>query len=412
MSTASIVGGGPAGLIAAEILATAGVQVTVFDQMPSVGRKFLMAGHGGLNITHSEERTAFLGRYGESAPRLAPILEAFSPEQLRSWCADLGEETFVGSSRRVFPQSFRANRLHRAWLSRLSDLGVSIETKHRLLGWAEGEGSPPALTFQRSDGSERVVSSDVVILALGGGSWPSLGSDGTWTRWFSERGIAVAPLRSANVGLRVEWTPKFAQTFAGKPVKGVEIAVRGVAGGVRGDAMVTVEGIEGGPIYALGAPIRGVLDADGECWLTLDLRPDLSTEQLIAKLRQRRPKDSSSSWLRRSVGLDPVSLSLLWEAAGGYPATAEQAADLIKSVPIVVRETMPMERAISTAGGVAWAEVDDALMLNTVPGTFVAGEMLDWEAPTGGYLLQASFSTGAVAARGALTWLARQSDRV
>ena len=416
MSTATIVGGGPAGLIAAEILARAGVRVTVYDQMPSVGRKFLMAGHGGLNITHSEELPAFLGRYGESAGHLAPALAAFSPADLRSWCAGLGEETFVGSSRRVFPRSFRANALYRAWLARLSELGVTIVTKHRLVGWvprqadeADVDGqAPPGLRMQGADGEEFEVSSDVVILALGGGSWPSLGSDGSWTSWLEEGGIAVSQLRSANVGLRVDWTARFATGFAGTPVKHLELGVRdGEGARVRGDAMITQEGIEGGPIYALGAPIRRALDSQGECWLELDLRPDLPIEQLVTKLQQRRPKDSSSSWLRRSAGLDAVSISLLWEANGSFPATAAEAAALIKSLPVVTRETMPMERAISTAGGVAWSEVDENLMLRAVPGTFVAGEMLDWEAPTGGYLLQASFSTGVVAANGALARLGR-----
>lgn len=400
MSTATVVGGGPAGLIAAEVLAGAGVTVTVYDRMPSVPRKFLMAGHGGLNITHSEERGPFLRRYGSSAAVLAPMIRTFGPADLRAWCEGLGEPTFVGSSGRVFPRSFRANPLVRAWLARLDELGVRIERRHRWTGWSEDGG----LLFADDGGAESRITSDAVVFALGGASWPQLGSDGGWVVPFAGRGVAVAPLLPANVGLRVTWSEIFAERFAGTPLKNVALTVRGAGvSPARGDAMTTRTGIEGGPVYAIGAAIHDAL-TDGQCVLEIDLRPDLGRDELTARLRRRRPKDSAANWLRRSVGLDAVAVALLRET-GPLPSQPEAMADLIASVPVQVDATMPIERAISTAGGIAWSEVDETLMLRRIPGTFVAGEMLDWQAPTGGYLLQASFSTGVVAAQGALTWL-------
>ena len=401
MSTASVVGGGPAGLIAAEVLARAGVAVTVFDRMPSPARKFLLAGHGGLNLTHSEDRDGFLARYGSSADRLAPMLEVFGPEDLRDWCAGLGEPTFVGSSGRVFPRSFRATPLVRAWLARLAELGVRIERRTRWTGWTD-----QGLRLTAVDGQEASAAADVTIFALGGASWPRLGSDGGWVGPFSERGVAVAPLRPANVGMRVGWTDVFADRFEGAPLKHVALTVQGRPGpAAHGDAMVTRTGIEGGPVYAIGAAIRDVLDADGRCIVDVDLRPALSVDQVADRLQRRRPKDSASNWLRRTLGLDPVAVALLREAGAPLPTDPGTMAARVKSVPVVVAATMPIEKAISTAGGIAWSEVDDSLMLRRLPGTFVAGEMLDWEAPTGGYLLQASFSTGVVAAQGALARL-------
>ncbi|WP_315095993.1 TIGR03862 family flavoprotein [uncultured Cellulomonas sp.] len=404
MSTATVIGGGPAGLIAAEVLAREGVTVTVFDRMPSPGRKFLLAGHGGLNITHSEDREPFLARYGAAAEHLQPMLEVFGPQDLRDWCAGLGEPTFVGSSGRVFPRSFRATPLVRAWLARLADLGVRIERRHRWVGWTD---QPGGLRFTDAAGGPAEVTSDVAVFALGGASWPRLGSDGGWLGPFTERGVAVVPLRPANVGVRVGWTATFADRFEGTPLKHVGLTVRGRAGRpARGDAMVTRTGLEGGPVYAIGAAIRDAVDADGACVLEVDLRPTLTVEQLTERLQRRRPKDSGSTWLRRTLGLEPVAIGLLREAAGGpLPTDPAATAALLKAVPVLVTEPMPIGRAISTAGGIAWSEVDESLMLRRVPGTFVAGEMLDWEAPTGGYLLQASFSTGVVAARGALSRL-------
>ncbi|WP_456785983.1 NAD(P)/FAD-dependent oxidoreductase [Cellulomonas sp. P5_C5] len=404
MTAATVIGGGPAGLMAAEVLARAGVAVTVYDRMPSPARKFLLAGHGGLNLTHSEGREAFLARYGGSAQRLAPMLEVFGPQDLRDWCAGLGETTFVGSSGRVFPRSFRATPLVRAWLSRLADLGVRIERRTRWTGWTDD-----SLSLTDVDGKQSEISGGATVFALGGASWPRLGSDGGWVGPFSAQGVAVAPLRPANVGMRVGWSDRFADRFEGTPLKHVALSVRGRPGpAVPGDAMVTRAGIEGGPVYAIGSTIRAALDAQGQAVLEVDLRPALGVDQLADRLERRRPKDSASNWLRRTLGLDPVGIGLLRESgAGVLPTDPEAMAALVKAVPVVVTATMAIEKAISSAGGIAWSEVDEALMLRRLPGTFVAGEMLDWEAPTGGYLLQASFSTGVVAAQGALAWLER-----
>ena len=369
--------------------------------MPSVGRKFMLAGHGGLNLTHTEALDTFTARYGPSANRIAPMLATFGPQDLREWCADLGEPTMVGSSGRVFPQSFRATPLMRTWLTRLAELGVVIERRKRWTGWSGG-----ALDFDGTERSKLSVASDVTVFALGGASWPHLGSDGSWVDLFAARGIAVRPLRAANVGMHVAWSSVFAERFQGSPLKHVALSVPG-GGPVRGDAMVTRHGIEGGPVYAIGAAIRAELETRGHCVIAVDLRPDHSVERLAERLTTRRPKASGSDWLRRAIGLDPVGIGLLREAHGGsLPSDPADTAALVKSVPVVATATLPIARAISTAGGIAWSEVDESLMLNAMPGTFVAGEMLDWEAPTGGYLLQASFSMGVVAANGAVARLA------
>lgn len=403
--------------MAAEVLARGGVAVTVYERMPSPARKLLLAGHGGLNLTHSEGPEAFLARYGAAAERIAPALAAFGPDDLRAWCAGLGEPTFVGTSGRVFPAAFRATPLVRAWLTRLGELGVRVERRQRWTGWSEAGG----LLLEGPDGAAREVRPDVTVLALGGASWPRLGADGGWVEVLAQRGVAVTPLRAANVGVRVSWSAGFAEAFAGVPLKNVALRVRAGGGGaggpgetdgtvrrgpVRGDAMLTRTGLEGGPVYALGAAIRAELDAHGRCVLEVDLRPDLDAARLVERLARRRPKDSRSTWLRRSLGLDRAAVGVLREAVGAaLPDDPAAMAALVTAVPVVVTGTMPIDRAISTAGGIAWSEVDDALMLRAVPGTFVAGEMLDWEAPTGGYLLQASFATGVLAARGALARL-------
>ncbi len=398
--TAAVVGGGPAGLIAAEVLATAGLAVTVYDHMPSVGRKFLLAGRGGLNLTHSEPIERLLDRYGSARSQLESAIRGFSPDDIREWCAGLGESTFVGTSGRVFPTSFRATPLLRAWLARLSALDVRFETRHRWVGWVDGE-NPTALRFSRPGQSTLTTTSDLVVFALGGASWPRVGSDGGWVAEFQRVGIAINVLRPANCGVLIDWSRSFLDRFEGLPLKNASVTVGETA--VRGEPVVTRAGLEGGPIYAHSAVIRETLDRHGLCELSIDLRPDLPIDRLTTLLGARRPKESESTWLRRAVGLHPVGVALMREPTGGAIRSApSEVARLIKAVPIKVTATMPIDRAISSAGGVAFSEVNDAFMLRRRPGNYVAGEMLDWEAPTGGYLLQACLSTGVAAARGAI----------
>jgi len=403
---ATVIGGGPAGLIAAERLASAGVAVTVYDHKPSVGRKFLLAGRGGLNITHSEPAEAFMARYGDAPAQLVRALAEFDADDLQTWCAGLGEPTFVGSSGRVFPKSFRATPLLRAWLRRLDNLGVRLALQRRWIGW----GPDGSHRFVDAGGHESTVDGDATVFALGGASWPRVGSDGGWVTAFEAAGIAVNRLRPANAGVRVDWSAEFVERHHGAPLKNVAVSVLGqpAISPVRGDPIITRDGLEGGPVYALSVPIRESLDRDGTCRLSIDLHPDLSIDRLVERLGRRRPKDSATTWLRRSIGLHPAMVGVLREATGNrLPTDPAEMAALVKRVVVEVIDTMPIERAISTAGGVMFSELDDSLMLHRRPGQFVAGEMLDWEAPTGGYLLQASFSTGVAAARGAISWLAR-----
>lgn len=406
-ATASVVGGGPAGLIAAEVLAKAGLAVTVYEHQRSVGRKLLLAGRGGLNITHSEPIDTMIGRYSSSSPSLVAALRAFTPQELRTWCASLGESTFVGSSGRVFPASFRATPLLRAWLARLDDLQVEIKVGHRWQGWAKRPEGGVDLTrpiFERSDGTAVEATSDVTILALGGASWPRVGSDGRWADTLTQLGVQISQLRPANCGVLVDWSADFVRQFGGSPLKNIALTV-GTAS-IRGDAMITTAGLEGGPVYAHSAAIRDRIDDRGSCSLLFDLQPDLTVAQLVDRLARGRPKDSLAAALHR-VGLSKVAVALLREVTGNQvPRQPEALAAMIKALTIAVRATMPIERAISTAGGVAFSELDDALMLKRLPGVFVAGEMLDWDAPTGGYLLQASFSTAMTAANGAIDFLA------
>jgi uncharacterized flavoprotein (TIGR03862 family) len=401
-----VVGGGPAGLMCAEVLATSGIAVTVYEHMPSVGRKLLLAGRSGLNITHSEPIDSLLSRYGPGRARLAGAIDAFGPAALRSWCAGLGEPTFVGSTGQVFPASLRATPLLRAWLARLVAIGVTIEVRHRWLGWAatgDGDADPRRSRFSTPDG-EIEVHSDVTLLALGGASWPRVGSDGTWVGELRRAHVSVTDLRPANCGMRVEWTEHFAERFAGVPLKNIAIEVDGLR--VRGDAMITRNGIEGGPVYAHSAALRDSIDRNGISTMLIDLHPDLGVDQLIDRLERRRPKDSVTTFLRRTIELTPVAISLLREAtANRIPSDPATLARMVKAVPLSIASTMPIERAISSAGGISLDEIDEMFMLRRMPGTFVAGEMLDWEAPTGGYLLQASFSTAVAAARGAIAWL-------
>lgn len=392
-----VIGAGPAGLMAAEVLARGGAVVTVHDRMPSVARKFLMAGRGGLNLTHSESMERFGTRYGTAAQAVAPWLAAFSPADLIAWAEGLGQETFVGTSGRVFPKAMKASPLLRAWLARLADLGVEIRTRSRWAGWADS-----ALRFDTPDG-ERIELPDAVVLALGGASWPRLGSDGAWAGWIGD----VEPFRPANGGFDVSWSPAFAERFAGQPLKSAGFTFGDRT--VRGEAMIARYGIEGGAVYALSAALRDAIAADGSAVLTVDLRPDWTVEALAARLEGSRGKDSVSNWLRKAAKLSPAAIGLMREIPGEVPTGADKLAKRIKAVRLTLTGVQGLERAISSAGGLRFGAVDGRLMLAARPGVFVAGEMLDWEAPTGGYLLQAAMASGVVAARGALDWLASQS---
>ena len=404
MARVAIVGGGPAGLMAAEVLAAVdGLEVAIFDAMPSFGRKFLMAGKGGMNITHSEPMSAFVGRYGARQTAIAPLLEAFGPQQLREWIGDLGIETFVGSSGRVFPSEMKAAPLLRAWLHRLRGAGVQFHVRHRWLGWsADG-----ALRFATPAG-EKLLTFDALVLALGGGSWARLGSDGAWVPLLAERGITVAPLMPTNCGFDVGWSAHFSERFAGQPVKPVIASVAGSS--QRGEFNITAGGIEGGLVYALSAPLRDALASEGRAVLHLDLAPDRTLARLTADLAHPRGHDSLANHLRRRAGIDGVKAGLLREFLPISTLTAtDRLAVAIKHLALPVSAARPIDEAISTAGGVAFEALDERLMLRDLPGVFCAGEMLDWEAPTGGYLLTACFATGRAAGLGAHAWLAEKS---
>lgn len=394
-----VIGAGPAGLMAAERLARGGAQVVVHEAMPSVARKLLMAGRGGLNLTHSEPPERFVERYGPAQGLVEGWLAAFTAADLRAWADDLGAATFIGSSGRVFPRAMKASPLLRAWLGRLEGLGVEVRTRSRWTGWRDA-----AQTFATPDG-ERTERPDAVVLALGGASWPRLGSDGGWRPWLEARGVAVTPFAPSNVGFDVAWSPVLIDRFAGQPVKGVALTHGDRT--VRGEMMLTRYGVEGGAIYALSAGLREALARDGTAMLSVDLRPDLSVEALAARLARPRGKDSVTNWLRKAGGLSPAAVALLREIPGEVPLGADKLARRIKAVRLTLTGIQGLERAISSAGGVTRDQVDGRLMLKALPGVFVAGEMLDWEAPTGGYLLQASFASGVVAAGGALDWLAQ-----
>jgi uncharacterized flavoprotein (TIGR03862 family) len=407
MTAVAIIGAGPAGLMAAEVLAQGGAHVTIYDAMPSAGRKFLMAGRGGLNLTHSEALPKFLTRYSAAKSHLTSAIEAFPPDALRTWSEALGQPTFIGSSGRVFPQAFKASPLLRAWLRRLDAMGVRLMLRHCWSGWND-DGH---LLFQTPD-RQHAVDARATVLALGGASWPRLGSDGAWVETLAARGVTISPLRPANCGLTVAWSPIFRGRFEGHPLKGVALSFG--AQTVRGEAMVTRTGIEGGAVYALSADLRETIIATGEATLNVALRPDLEMRELDARLSAPRGKQSFSNWLRKAAHLSPVAIGLLQEAAIGSGASLSSLspaslAGLINAVPIKLDGTAPIARAISTAGGISFDELDlDAdYMIRRLPGVFAAGEMLDWEAPTGGYLLQASFATGAAAGRGALKYLRR-----
>ncbi|MDP3870384.1 TIGR03862 family flavoprotein [Phenylobacterium sp.] len=388
--TVAVIGGGPAGLMAAEVLSAAGRSVTVYERMPSLGRKFLMAGRGGLNLTHSEDFRPFLGRYGAAGKMLKPLLEAFTPGDLIAWAEGLGQATFVGSSGRVFPASLKASPLLRAWLARLDAQGVRFRTRMTWRGWTEDG----ALMFENGE----TIRPSATILALGGASWAKLGSDGAWATVLARQGVELAPFEPANGGFTLDWSPVFRERFAGQPLKA--IAVNHGRRTVRGEAVVAAYGIEGGAIYALSSDLRAAITADGSTTIEIDLRPDLSVEQLAARLDRRRGGQSTSTFLRKAANLSPLEINLLREAHGVVLPTDLAAA--IKHAPLRLTGLQGIARAISTAGGVRLDAVDTHLMLKACPDVYVAGEMLDWEAPTGGYLLQACFATGAAAARAIL----------
>ncbi|MGO4407804.1 NAD(P)/FAD-dependent oxidoreductase [Bosea sp. RAF48] len=396
----AIIGAGPAGLIAAERLASAGHRVTIYERMASPARKFLLAGRGGLNLTHSEPFEALLGRYREAKDWLEPVLRAFPPQALRGWADGLGAETFVGSSGRVFPRAMKASPLLRAWLRRLDGLGVRLASGRLWTGWDEA-GAP---TFKLASDETETIRPDAVLLALGGASWPRLGSDGGWVPLLEGRGVAVSPLRPANGGFTVAWSPLMQERFAGQPLKRIIIRFGGEE--AAGEAMIDADGIEGGAIYALSGPIREAIMRASVAEITIDLRPDLAVGDIAARLAKRRKGETLSNHLRKAAGLAPVAAALMRESAGtALPTEPDRLAALIKAVPLRLDAPMPIARAISTAGGIARDEVDAGFMLKRLPGVFVAGEMLDWEAPTGGYLLQASFATGVAAAAGIDDWL-------
>lgn len=398
--TVAIIGGGPAGLMAAEALLAAGAQVHLFDAMRSLGRKFLMAGKSGLNITHSENFETLLTRFGNDRPQLEAALRACTPGQITDWAKDLGVETFTGSSGRIFPTDFKAAPLLRAWLKRLRAAGLTIHVRHHWKGWAEDD----ALIFDTPAGEVRFTS-DATLLALGGASWPQLGSDGGWAPWLAARGIAVNPLRPANCGFNVEWSAYVKERFAGAPVKSVALTFDGETH--RGEFVVSEHGIEGSVVYTHSAALRDTIERDGTATLTLDLAPDRSEERLARELSRPRGKTSMANHLRKVAGIDGVKAALLREclAPDAFNDPARLAAG-IKALPLKIISPRPITEAISSAGGVSFDALDGYFMAKAQPGLFCAGEMLDWEAPTGGYLLTACFATGRAAGAGASIWLA------
>lgn len=409
--TAAVIGGGPGGLMAAEVLARAGASVTVYEQMPTMGRKFLIAGRGGLNITHSEPLEQFLTRYGEQASNLTEAISLFPPSAIQTWCAALSQETFVGSSGRVFPSGFRATELLRSWLTMLEDLGVRLANNRHWMGFDDSTG---ALRMTAADNAQEQrkpesIFPQVTVMSLGGGSWKRTGSDANWVSGFERAGLRVKELRAANSGFVVPWTAEFINRYEGEPVK--NIAVSTGQRSVRGEIMISADGIEGGAVYAIGRELRDSLDTGATTALLIDLRPDLTQENIQAKLLSGRPKDSLSTLLKRSIGLPAVAVGLMRESTqNNLPRNAHELAALIKSLPLNVIASQGIDRAISTAGGVVFDELTDQYMLKKRPGVFVAGEMIDWEAPTGGYLLQATLSTAVAAAQGALSWWAEQQS--
>ena len=404
--TVSVIGGGPAGLMAAEVLSQQGLRVDVYDAMPSVGRKFLMAGKGGLNISHSEPFDQFLSRYGMRQKVLKPMLEAFGSDALREWVHGLGVDTFIGSSGRIFPAEMKAAPLLRAWLRRLRQSGVNFHMKHQWLGWCDG--GYQQLRFLTPEG-ERRFRTDAVVLALGGGSWPKLGSTGAWVPLLLQQGIPVAPLRPSNCGFEVNWSEYFRHSFAGKPLKSVVVSFTdesGVTAYRKGELILTDKGLEGSVIYALSAQLRDRIAASGEAYISIDLVPDKTLQYLIDRARLSRGKRSMANYLRTRIGIEGAKAGILREIVSKADFEDPiQLCSFIKALPVRLVASRPIDEAISSAGGIAFEALDDQLMIKAMPGVFCAGEMLDWEATTGGYLLTACFATGRQAGEGVIAWL-------
>ncbi len=397
----AIIGGGPAGLMAAEVLIQGKVKVDLYDAMLSVGRKFLVAGKGGLNLTHSEPRQQFLARYGSRRAHIEPLLDSFGPKELRAWAHELGIETFIGTSGRVFPVEMKASPLLRAWTKRLRDSGVKFHMRHKWLGWNDDE----TLRFE-TPGGEISKTADALILALGGASWPRLGSTGEWLPLLTSRGVGVEALKPANCGFNINWSRHFREKFNGHPIKSVILSLNDFK--QQGEFIVTTNGVEGSLIYAASARLRDEIKKSGQAKIFLDLAPASSHEQLVEKLSRPRGSRSMANHLEKTVGIKGVKAGLLWEFIPKQDfADAEKLSSAIKNLSIPLIAPRPVEEAISSAGGVAFESVDENLMIRSMPGVFCAGEMLDWEAPTGGYLLTACFATGRAAGLGALEWLGK-----
>lgn len=397
----AIIGGGPAGLFAAEYLCQIpGYEVHLYEHKPSVGRKFLIAGRGGLNLTHSEEHSAFMAHYGPATSFLNPFIEAFTPTDLQKWADELGSETFVGSSGRIFPKAMKSTKLMRAWTKRLTKLGLHVHLNHRFVGCV----SANELAFKTNEGSDVTVATDIALFAMGGASYPHLGTTGSWASIFRDQGIKVVDFSAMNCGYSCNWSALLIEKFEGTPLKNIGLSFEDKT--ARGDLIITKYGLEGGAIYALSRELTEALKTGRGAEIHLDLKPDMTLEELGAKLDVPRKKQSFSNYLRKQIHLSPLEISLLYEGGINSNATPEAIAQFIKQVPLKLEAPRPITRAISSSGGIECEAMDQNLMIKSRPGWFAAGEMINWDAPTGGYLMQACFSTGLAAAKGIENWLA------